>query len=116
MVDDLMTVWYENEQNVFRISDVQRSRLEGKAFYQITAYLYRRDRDLQKLAKQVGKTFVVSRDGKSLNGIDIVTKDGNDEISLLEEIRKTAREYYKGFYDKRVNLFTYRFKDPEGLE
>lgn len=114
MVDDLLTIWYENEQNVFRVNDVQRSKIEGKQFYQIKAYLYKRDKDLNKLAEQTSKSFVVSKDGKSVEGVDLIEKNSFDKVSDLEEMNSQLFNYYKEFYDQRINQFTFKVRDPQG--
>lgn len=114
IVDDLITIWYENEENVFRVNEVQRNRIEGKAFYQISAYLYKRDQDHSRLKNQVHKTFEVCNDYKTLSEINLIEKEFAIDINDVNQMKRELIEYYRAFYDKRINQFQYKLKDGSG--
>jgi len=106
LVDDLIIMWHEGSNSIFRVDSVEQSRIEGKTFYKISFHLHDVCNPLLLDDSQVYKEMRIVGDYRSLSKMAIVEKDKSELIDKIKNKLEDLKEHYCTlFFNKLVDNY-----------
>ena len=109
-IDDLISIDYMRENFLFRVTNIEIDRLNGKKFYKIQFEISQFKKE--EVIEKIDTEYVTEYENIGTNLNPIIERS---EYVLIEKIKSTIEAlksfYINSFMNKKYNILTYRYND-----